>query len=304
MTKMIVNNADSRLVLGTAQIGMPYGVANINGQPNGVVALSIVETAWVNGIRYFDTAQGYGNAEIILGGILADLNITNEAKVISKFFPDIEHSSKLDIKNLVKASLKHLKISRLHGIMLHEENLIYHLNGRLGEALNELVDEGVVESVGVSTYTPKIALMALRSSMISMVQIPANILDSRMKDAGVVELADRLGKALFIRSVFLQGLLLMEEKNIPLSMLFSKEIVLEFASYADRLGMTRQQLALGFVKIRYPNARVIFGAETAGQVADNCMWWKKPPTDDSVKTLAQVFSNIDKKIINPTMWPL
>ena len=56
-----------RLVLGTVQLGMPYGIANRLGKPSQEVATSIVRTAWSKGIREFDTAQGYGDSETVLG---------------------------------------------------------------------------------------------------------------------------------------------------------------------------------------------------------------------------------------------
>jgi len=53
----------SHLVLGTAQLGLPYGIANQTGQPDQVVATAIIREAWNQGIREFDTAQGYGDSE-------------------------------------------------------------------------------------------------------------------------------------------------------------------------------------------------------------------------------------------------
>ena len=41
----------NRLVLGTAQLGMPYGIANRSGQPDASQARAIVEAAWEAGIR-------------------------------------------------------------------------------------------------------------------------------------------------------------------------------------------------------------------------------------------------------------
>ena len=55
----------NRLVLGTAQIGMQYGIANTTGQPDLVKAKAIIRDAWNGGIREFDSAQGYGEIEKI-----------------------------------------------------------------------------------------------------------------------------------------------------------------------------------------------------------------------------------------------
>lgn len=50
-----------RVALGTAQLGMAYGVANTAGQPTSEAATGLVATAWGAGVRSFDTAQAYGS---------------------------------------------------------------------------------------------------------------------------------------------------------------------------------------------------------------------------------------------------
>ena len=55
------------LVLGTAQLGMSYGIGNRAGQPDPSRALEIVREARDHGISEFDTAQHYGTSEAVLG---------------------------------------------------------------------------------------------------------------------------------------------------------------------------------------------------------------------------------------------
>jgi len=52
------NSKNSRLVLGTVQIGLDYGIANETGKPDLYHAENIISTAWENRIQEFDTAQG------------------------------------------------------------------------------------------------------------------------------------------------------------------------------------------------------------------------------------------------------
>lgn len=57
----------NKLVLGTAQLGLDYGIANKIGKPEKNKAFEIMKYAVENGINYFDTAYNYGNSEIIIG---------------------------------------------------------------------------------------------------------------------------------------------------------------------------------------------------------------------------------------------
>ena len=55
------------LILGTAQLGLNYGITNTNLKPSLSQALSILNKAYNNKIYMFDTAQAYGDSESKLG---------------------------------------------------------------------------------------------------------------------------------------------------------------------------------------------------------------------------------------------
>ena len=56
-----------KIILGTAQLGLDYGITNQNGKPSIETALDIIKTSLDNNITIFDTARGYGDSEKILG---------------------------------------------------------------------------------------------------------------------------------------------------------------------------------------------------------------------------------------------
>ena len=49
-----------RIVLGTVQIGLPYGKRRGSGLMSEGAAEEILDAAWDMGIRNFDTAEAYG----------------------------------------------------------------------------------------------------------------------------------------------------------------------------------------------------------------------------------------------------
>jgi len=61
---------ESKLVLGTAQLCLDYGIANKSGKPEENKAFEIMKYAAENGINYFDTAYSYGNSETTIGKFL------------------------------------------------------------------------------------------------------------------------------------------------------------------------------------------------------------------------------------------
>ena len=94
-----------RLALGTAQFGIPYGIANTSGQVDQAEVQAILNYANLMGIDTLDTAIAYGESEKRLGNV----GVSNW-KVISKL-PEIPS----DCKNLTKWVRSHVdkSLSRL-----------------------------------------------------------------------------------------------------------------------------------------------------------------------------------------------
>jgi len=290
------------LVLGTAQLGLPYGIANKTGQPDQNIATAIIHEAWKNGIREFDTAQGYGDSEKVLGKALTELGFSKEARIISKFDPNLDHLNDSDMSKALDESLERLGVPRLYGIMLHREEMLSLWNKGLSKILYDLVLSGRVHKIGISVYSPEKAIQALKTEGIDMVQLPTNILDRRFERAGVFHLADKKKKKIYIRSVFLQGLILMNLEEVPEKMDFARPVIEKIESLSNDFGLSRQEMALGYIKSETPNAHVIFGAETPKQVRENIETWKKSAPRNLIDQIKIFFKNVDLQILNPTLW--
>lgn len=299
--KVIKQNV-SRLVLGTAQLGMDYGIANTTGQPDYNMARSIVQEAWESGICEFDTAQAYGQSEQVLGRVFKNLGIVDEVRVITKFAPHIDHSDRTVLNNALKISLNNLGVESLYGLMLHREDMLDLWEKGLGENLIDVVGSGKVKHIGVSVYSPERGVQVLNTEGISMVQLPANILDRRFEKTGVFELADDMGKTIYIRSIFLQGLVLLNKGQLPKVMQFASKVIEELDILANKLRMSKMELALGYLKTTKPNARIVFGAETQQQVERNISIWEKHFRPDLFQELRHIFCSVDERILNPTLW--
>jgi len=290
------------LVLGTVQLGLPYGLANKTGQPDQKMASAIVREAWGRGIREYDTAQCYGTSEAVLGKALFELAGKSEAKVISKFDPSINHLDVEEMRKAVEASLKRIGVPCLYGMMLHREELLKLWNRGLGEILFGLKDAGLVQHLGASVYSPYMAIQAIEIEGISMLQIPSNYLDRRFEKAGVFERAEDAGICVYIRSVFLQGLLLTDFGNLPEKMDFTAPILRRLETFTQEIGLPKTDLALGYVKNAYPNARILFGVETVAQLKDTLRSWQQTLPPDVLDRVREEFLCIDERILNPSLW--
>ena len=203
----------SRLALGTVQFGISYGVANHQGKVSLVSATAILKYAYLAGIDTLDTAITYGDSEECLGSIGVKL-----WKVISKL-PKMPESTP-DILNWVKqtvqASLTRLQTPKLYGLLLHHPAQLLGIEGRIiYNALVTLKQEGLVDKIGISIYSPSELEILSNRFEFDLVQCPFNILDRSLLESGWLYRLKELGIEIHVRSVFLQGLLLMNLQKRP-----------------------------------------------------------------------------------------
>ena len=296
--------ARSRLVLGTAQLGLPYGIANRSGQPDMVTATQLVHAAWGGGIRLFDTAQAYGASEEVLGVALRNLGLAGQALVISKLLPTLAATHAPNVPGMVRTSLSLLGVRALHSLMLHREEQLDLLDGPLGDSLQNLVSAGIVRSLGISVYTPEAAIRALRHPLVSLVQVPAGLFDRRFETADVFALACELGKKIHIRSVLLQGVLCMVPEALPAHLAPLAPALTAFHEICSTHVLPPAALALAWTLRRYPESFVLFGAETSEQVRQNLDMPNQ--ADRMLSTLAAPLEAImppqTAKLLNPSLW--
>ena len=292
----------SRLVLGTAQLGMNYGISNRTGQPDFKTAEAIVKTAWVSGIREYDTAQGYGESEMVLGSVIRSLGLGSEVKVITKLHPDLDHLDRDVLELAVRKSLNRLNVPILHGLMLHKEEYLSLWARGLSDSLQSFIKKGLTQYLGVSVYSPDKAILALETEGINIVQVPSNILDRRFERSGVFGLANRKKKQIYVRSVFLQGLLLLNSEKFPDNIQFAQPVLKNLDRFLRIRGETRKTLALGYAKLAYPKAKILTGAETQEQVEENVKIWSNKPLEDVIGQVKRRFADIDERILNPVLW--
>jgi aryl-alcohol dehydrogenase-like predicted oxidoreductase len=297
------SNQPNRLVLGTAQLGMDYGIANTTGQPVYNTARSIIQEAWESGINEFDTAQAYGQSEQILGQVFKNLDIADKVRVITKLAPDVDHSDRPALNNALEISLNNLGVEFLYCLMLHREEMLDLWEKGLRDNLMDFVDSGRVEYIGISVYSPKRAVLALNTDGISMIQLPTNVMDRRFEQAGVFQFAYGTEKIIYIRSIFLQGLLLMSTDHMPERMRFAAPVLNRLTLLSQDAGLTINELCIGYIKNAFPHARLIFGAETPVQVKENLKCWNVPWPNEMSRRIQTEFKEVDQMILNPSLWP-
>lgn len=290
------------LWLGTAQLGLRYGIANRSGRPSTTEARAIVDQAFSCDYAGFDTARAYGESEVVLGACLQGRE--PDARVVTKLDPSVDVTGAAAIREAVRLSLARLGRMRLWGLLLHREDLLSSWPGATGRALRGLVDEGLVAHIGVSVYSPHAALAALAADGLDLIQLPANCVDRRMERAGIAARAAERGVQVHVRSAFLQGLLLMAADAVPARIPRARAAVAALDEFVCRHGLERRTFALQYVRYKWPGAGIVVGAESSAQVAENRCALDAARLDDGLAAAWDATWPEDElPLVNPALWP-
>ncbi len=284
-----------KLALGTVQFGMPYGIANQKGKVGSDEIARILAFAREVGISMLDTAIAYGDSEASLGAAgVADLCVITKLPAVPEGETVIPW-----IRAQVQASLSRLGVRSVYGLLLHRPEQLAGVQGvAVAEALAALKTEGLVQKVGVSIYAPEDLEHVMRACSVDLVQAPFNVFDRRMQRSGWMARLQTLGVELHVRSVFLQGLLLLPPERRPGR--FDRWAPL-WKRWDELLAATAQtplQGALRFVLAQSGVAKAVVGVDGLAQLKEivaASMGGAFDAPDD--------LASEELDLINPARWP-
>ena len=296
-------------VLGTAQLGMSYGRANAVGKPTVDQAVAMVRAATEAGIRTFDTARAYGDSERMLG--LAKQALPSaELDLITKLSPLAgldEAVTETTVRERVRASvyrsLHELRVRVLPVVLLHRAAQLDQNDGLIWDELKRMKAEGLIGKLGASVQTPDELATALERTEVEHVQLPFNLLDGRW-DA--VAAGAGPGVALYVRSAYLQGLLVTADasKWPHVEGVDPDRMIRKMDALAERFGReSRQDLCLAFVRGAPWVDGVVVGAETLDQLSENVRLFQRPPlSPDQQAVVRETFPDMPERLLNPALW--
>jgi len=293
----------SRLTLGTVQLGMPYGVANVTGPPDYPTARAMLAMAVERGITCFDTAPIYGGSEALLGRALRELRVLDNVTLVTKVLAltDEQFADPAAAANTITASVdasrERLGLDCLPVVLFHAER-----DQRYLDVLSSLREQGRVGGIGVSLASPLKQPLTL-DARVEAIQAPANLADRWPRDPGMVAEFQRPGLAVFIRSVYLKGLLLLPAETLPETLASFRPVRRKLSSIAAEGGLSDAEMALRFAMGLDFADSVIVGAETADQLRANLdMAEKGPLPADVLGAIEEATRKVSDFVLTPGRW--
>ena len=283
----------NRIVLGGAQLGLPYGILNGGETLSREEVARILDTAAGHGIDAIDTAIAYGQSELVIGE-----TAQNRFNIISKLPPlpsDVSNVSEW-VHMQVDASLSRLKCTSLDALLLHRPHDLTSRHGsELYAAISSLKIEKIIRRFGISIYTPEELPGIIGTFDIDVVQAPLNVFDRRI--LGVIDQLTALDIEVHVRSVFLQGVLIAGPKGRPQRFEPWSEHFALFDEWVHSSGMSAMACCLGFALQQPGIAKLVIGATSSESLAE--IMDSIPNTHLEVP--AHLQSSIEQ-LIDPRVW--
>jgi aryl-alcohol dehydrogenase-like predicted oxidoreductase len=245
----------NRIVLGGAQLGLPYGILNGGETLSREEVARILDTAAGHGIDAIDTAIAYGKSESVIGE-----TAQNRFKIISKLPPipsDVSNVSQW-VRTQIDASLSRLKCTSLDALLLHRSQDLTEAHGaELYAAISSLKVEKIIQCFGVSIYAPDELTGIIGTFDIDVVQAPLNVFDRRI--LGVIDQLTALNIEVHVRSVFLQGVLIAKPENRPQRFQPWSEHFARFDEWVLSTGLSAMACCLGFALQQTGVTKLVIG---------------------------------------------
>ena len=269
----------SRMSLGTVQLGLDYGIANMDGKPSQQQSFEVLSTAFSGGVTALDTAASYGNSEKVIGEYFRTHGGRDGVFITTKCGVNRADATEDEVRAIVRASLEqslvNLGTDRVDCLMLHRAEDIDEHPDALPKVLSELKSEGLIGNAGISIYHPESLRRPLETDVFTMVQAPMNMFDHALKNSGYMEELKKRNIALIIRSVFLQGLFFLDPDQMPPSELrdVAGRQLRVIHELAQREDMTMAELAISYIRDMPGVTSLVLGAEKPGQVRQNLAYF-------------------------------
>lgn len=294
-----------RLGLGTVQFGLDYGISNAGGRTPEDEVRRILDLAAARGVDVLDTAAAYGDAEAVLGRCLPP---DHGFSIVTKTLPCGRYASDeggptaeavARIEERFMQSLRLLGVDGVDTLLAHHAADLTRPGGeRLIGLLEDLRARGLTRRIGVSVYDAAEIEAVLERFTPQVVQLPLSVLDQRLASGGQLARLKALGVEIHVRSVFLQGLALMDPEAAPEHFEPVRHRLRGYRDFLDARGLSPVQGAFAYVRSLAEPDVILVGVNDAAQLAANVDDFQAAPADLDMAA----FAMDEPRFVNPFLW--
>ena len=291
---------NSKLILGTVQFGLRYGINNTIGKLTEDQVFELLETAYDLGVRTLDTAEAYGNAHSVIS------NFHKQSKkrfnIISKYSSS-NFDYPIDLVERIQVHCSNFNVNYLEGYMFHSYNDFKMNINNNPNVLDNIKNSGLVKKIGVSAYSNNEIEDLLNFKNINLIQLPFNLFDNEYQRKEILEKAKKKNIEIHTRSVFLQGLFFKDINTLTNCLLPLKNNLSELSLILKNNNISIESLALNYPLNKTYIDKVLIGVDSLEQLKNNI----KVTENDFDKSIYEKIDCIqikNTKLLNPSNWKI
>lgn len=297
----------SEVSLGTAEIGLDYGFKGSPqySRPSIQDSIRLIRRAADRGINWLDTARAYGNSEEVIGRALKDLS--PRPRISSKVIfenpvSDMDAAAQRgQVFHSIESSLGALQVDAIDLLYIHNATEKLLRETAIRDSLEEARSQGKIRLAGATCYGEEDALATLKDPLFQVLQVPFSLLNQKMRQRVFPEAA-RKGVGVFVRSVFLRGVLtpqidFLPERLAPLREQASK-ILQVLGSEVDGLAEAAVRFCLSLPEI----SSVLMGLKNEAELESNVSGLSRGPLPEGMMAALAGLSLSDPDLVDPTHW--
>ena len=178
---------------------------------------------------------------------------------------------------------------------IHDEENLFTKRGKVVlNILYKLKKAHLFNKIGVSVYNFKNLKSIVTNFKIDAIQVPFNILDTKIKK--YTEMLVKKNIDIHVRSIFLQGLLLMKPHLIPKEFLKIKKYILKINEQKKIYNTSLVNYLLNFVDKQDFVKKIVFGVYSYSHLQEIIRYKRFS------RICFNKFNLFNKKIIDPRTW--
>ncbi len=288
--------------LGTVQLGTVYGLGAVQPSTVDGGAQAILDAASDAGIVWLDTARAYGKSEKQighwLGGHKPVFHIVTKIRSLAAV-DDADAAAAT--KTSLAESFKSLGISSVDICLTHRPDDLLRMP--VAQALRQAKASGSISQFGGSAYTREEAAALLQVEGIGALQIPMSVVNPEFRDGEFLAQARDRGVTVFVRSVFLQGALLMEHAQLPPHLEPLRPTITKLRAVADEAKVTLLTLLMGAVRGVTGVSSLVLGVDSVEHLRDLVSAAGTPALDQSfVDAAFKAGRGLPDAVTDPRLW--
>ena len=283
-----------KIILGTAQFGMKYGISNSKGEIKLVEIFKILNFLKKKNITFLDTARSYKSSEKKIGEYFKKTK--KKFNIITKF----SFKNNSNIESQFKESRMLLGYTP-NTILAHSYK--DYINPKFHQQINILREKYLIKNVGVSLYGVSELNKILDYKKPDLIQVPINILDKRFLDPKICKKLKKKSIKVLGRSIFLQGLFFKNEKFIFKNFKNVRNKYLKLLKIAHYEKMTLSELSLNWAFHLKEFDNIVLGIDRLSHLKKNLDIVIKRISKESLEQIKKIKLN-NNKIVRPYLWKI